>query len=172
MMETARVGRVPSIGPEYNTFLYATIGADPSGAALSVLSAMARMNLDPWQEAAKLAELPGKTAAGRLASLIAALPGRSSVADEPGLLAAQLVKLLPQQSHLSLPLPQQSRLDLPPYLLHVAKALSSKGAIYVVLLLIALALGARWFVAERSPVARVQTSTSDAASTRNVPLSH
>lgn len=170
MIETARAARVPSVGPEYNAFLYATIGADPSGSELTVLSAMARMNLDPWQEAAKLADLPAKAAAGKLASLIAALPGGPSIPDEPGQIAARLIKLLPQQSRLSLPLPQQSRLNLPPYLLSAARVLSSKGAMYVVLLLIALTLGAKWFVTNKPPIANVQTSTSEAP--RSVPLSH
>jgi hypothetical protein len=172
MVEFPSPHRVQRIGPEYNTFLYATIGADPSGSELSVLSAMARMNLDPWQEAAKLAALSAKAAAGRLTLMIAALPDGASVADDPGLVAARLIKLLPQQSHHSLPPPQQNRLNLPPQLLTAAKALSSKSALYVVLLLIGLALGAKWFVANRAPVAHVQTSTSEAAPTRNVPLGH
>lgn len=172
MVEFVRSPRVPSIGPEYNTFLYATIGADPGGSALSVLSAMARMNLDPWQEAAKLAELPGKAAAGRLATLIAALPGGPSVADEPGIIAARLIKLLPQQGRLNLPLPQQNRFNLSPQLLAAIKTLSSTRVMYVILVLIGLTLGAKWFVANKPPIANVQTPTSESASPRNVPLSH
>jgi hypothetical protein len=42
---------------------------------LSVLSALARLNLDPWHEAAELSDLPKDTAAQRLAALIALLPG-------------------------------------------------------------------------------------------------
>jgi hypothetical protein len=168
MIETAR--RVPSIGPEYNAFLYATIGTDPSGSELTVLSAMARMNMDPWHEAAVLADMPAKAAAGKLAALIAALPGTPSTPDESGLIAARLIKLLPQQSRVSLPRPQQSRLDLPPYLLSAVRVLSSKSAMYVVLVLIGLTLGAKWFVTNKPPVANVQTSTSEAP--RNAPLSH
>ena len=151
MVEMTRAARVPSIGPEYNTFLYATIGAEANGTSLSVLSAMARMNLDPWQEAASLAELPGKAAARRLAALIAALPSGQSAPDEPGTIAARLVKLLPQQGQTSLPLPQQSRVGVPPFLLGFIKASSSKIAIYVIVVLIALTLGAEWFVANRPP---------------------
>ncbi len=172
MVELARAPRVPSIGQEYNTFLYATIGADPSGSALTVLSAMARMNIDPWQEAAKLAELPGKAAAGKLASLIAALPGRPSIPDEPGLIAARLIKLLPQQSRLSLPIPQQNRLNLSPQLLAVIKTLSSTRVMYVILVLIGLTLGAKWFVSNKPPTANIQTSTSETTAPRNVPLGH
>lgn len=163
MVEMPRAGRVASIGPEYNNFLYATIGAEANGSSLSVLSAMARMNLDPWREAASLAELPGKAATSRLATLIAALPVGPSVPDEPGIVAARLVKLLPQQSGIALPLPQQNRLNVPPFLLGVIKASSSKAALYVVLLLIALAFGAQWFVASRPPPANAANVSATTA---------
>jgi hypothetical protein len=166
MVEMPRAGRVANIGPEYNNFLYATIGAEANGSSLSVLSAMARMNLDPWREAASLAELPGKAAVSRLATLIAALPAGPSAPDEPGVTAARLIKLLPQQSRIALPLPQQSRLNAPPFLLGVIKALSSKAAIYVVLLLIALAFAAQWFVASKPPPANA-TNVSATTAPRN-----
>lgn len=170
MAEIAHAVRVANVGPEYNNFLYATIGADRNGMLLSVLSAMARMNLDPWQEAASLAELPGKAAASRLTSLIAAIPAGPSVSDEPGLIAARLIKLLPKHGRISQPPPQES--NLPPYLINVGKALSSKGAMYVVLLLIAFTLGAKWFFANKPPIANLQTSVSETSSPQRVPLSH
>ena len=50
--------------------------------ALSVLSAFARRNVDPWQEAARLSQLPRDVATGELCSLIAEFssgaPGRAS----------------------------------------------------------------------------------------------
>jgi hypothetical protein len=173
MVEMARAARIPSIRAEYNDFLYATIGAEANGTSLSVLSAMARMNLDPWREAASLAELPGKAAANRLASLIAALPGRPSAPDESGMTAARLIKLLPQHGLLSPALPQPHRLSIPPYLLGVIKVLSSRGAIYVVMLLIALTLGAQWFAARRPPPAvNAQPPVSETTARPDVPLSH
>ena len=44
--------------PEFDDFLYAPIGADEGEMPLSVLSALARSDLDPWQEAAELSDLP------------------------------------------------------------------------------------------------------------------
>jgi hypothetical protein len=41
----------PLIGPEFDEFLRASIGEDRNGTGLSVLSAFARLNVDPWQEA-------------------------------------------------------------------------------------------------------------------------
>jgi len=172
MVEITRAAQVPRNGPEYSAFLYATICADANENPLSVLSAMARMNLDPWQEAANLAGLPVKAAASRLASLIVALPNRPPMQDEAGLVAARLITLLPQRGRPVPQLPQESRPSVPPYLQGVIKALSSKGAIYVILLLIVLTLGAKWFVASRAPTATAQTPVSETTVRPEVPLSH
>jgi hypothetical protein len=61
-------------GSEFDDFLLAPIGEDNGGMLLSVLSALARLDVDPWEEAARLAELPGDKATRKLAALIAALP--------------------------------------------------------------------------------------------------
>ena len=62
---------------------------------VSVLSGLARSDLDPWLEAAKLAELPGKSAVERLASLIETLPGRVWAQPEARAVATRLIALLP-----------------------------------------------------------------------------
>ena len=81
---------------EFDEFLYAAIGADRNESPLSVLSALARLNLDPWQEAAELSELPKGIAAARLKRLIARLPrGRWDEADL-GAIADRLIALLPR----------------------------------------------------------------------------
>ena len=61
---------------------------------LSVLSALARLEVDPQQEAAKLARLPRPTAAETLASLIALLPHEPSMHRDPETIAARLVAFL------------------------------------------------------------------------------
>jgi hypothetical protein len=43
---------------EFDDFLYAPIVEGGNGMVLSVLSALARVNVDPWDEAARLARLP------------------------------------------------------------------------------------------------------------------
>ena len=80
---------------EFDEFLFEQIGEDGNGTLLSVLSALARLDLDPWQEAAELAQLPGEPATLRLASLITALPEGSMVQLDPGTAAARLITLLP-----------------------------------------------------------------------------
>ena len=65
---------------------------------LSVVSALARLNVDPWEEAKELAQLPGEMARQRLASLIAALPEVPSVHRDSETIAARLIALLPSQA--------------------------------------------------------------------------
>jgi hypothetical protein len=62
---------------------------------LTVVSALARLDLDPWQEAAKFAAMPRETATQRLASMIASVPDELSARREPGMIAARLIALLP-----------------------------------------------------------------------------
>ena len=95
---------VSFFGSEFNDFLYAPIGAETTGMPLSVLSALARLNVDPWGEAAELSKLPKDTATQRLASLIARLPvGRWAQAD-CGEIADRLIELLPRRSSSKAPL--------------------------------------------------------------------
>jgi hypothetical protein len=84
-----------SLASDYDAFLFAPIGEDGNGMPLSVLSALARQDVDPWREAAQLALLPGVQATQRLSLRIEALPGRSSAIVDPAALAARLLKLLP-----------------------------------------------------------------------------
>ena len=71
------------LGSEFDDFLFAPIGEDRNDMPLSVLSALARLDIDPWHEAAELARLPRETATQRLASLIAALPDGPCGASRP-----------------------------------------------------------------------------------------
>jgi hypothetical protein len=83
--------------PEFDDFLYAAIGADRNEMPLTVLSALSRLDVDPWAEAAELSELPKDTAAQRLASLIARLPGGRWAQDAKAI-ADRLIELLPRRS--------------------------------------------------------------------------
>jgi hypothetical protein len=82
--------------PEFDSFLFCSLGEDQNGMEVSVLSGLARSDLDPWHEAAKLADLPRKTAIERLAAIIEALPGKVLAHTEAQAVAMRLVKLLPQ----------------------------------------------------------------------------
>jgi hypothetical protein len=84
-------------GSEFDAFLYEPIGEEHNGMLLSVLSALARRNLDPWDEAARLAQLPDEAARGFLTSLLAALPEGPRQRTDPAALADRLISLLPKR---------------------------------------------------------------------------
>ncbi len=86
----------PLIGAEFDKFLGAPIGAGRNGTPLTVLSALARLDVDPWQEAASLARMPRDTAATRLTALIVALPDEPTKDIPAKTIAADLVALLPK----------------------------------------------------------------------------
>jgi hypothetical protein len=86
----------PLIGPEFDQFLGASIGEDRNGTGLSVLSALARLDVDPWKEATSLARMPREAAAMRLTELIEALPLAPASAIPSRMSAANLVALLPK----------------------------------------------------------------------------
>jgi hypothetical protein len=99
----ARSSSYSQLGSEFDAFLFSPIGEERNGMLLSVLSALARLNVDPWQEAATLALLPGETATQRLATLIAALPDEPSAHRDPGTIAARLIALLPRRAESNTP---------------------------------------------------------------------
>jgi hypothetical protein len=86
-----------SRGSEFDAFLLAPIGDDNNGMQLSVLSALARLDLDAWDEAAALALLPSEAATRKLSALIAALPAGPTVRPEAATIAARLIPLLPRR---------------------------------------------------------------------------
>jgi hypothetical protein len=86
---------VSRLGSEFDAFLFALIGEDRNGMPLSVVSVLARRDLDPWHEAASLARLPAETAAGKLAALLRAIPDPALKQMNLGATAARLIALLP-----------------------------------------------------------------------------
>ena len=84
-----------AIESRFETFLYAEVREDPGGAPLTVLSILARLDIDPWEEAARLAQLPGEVAAQALAGLISTLPKGSATPPDSGTIATRLITLLP-----------------------------------------------------------------------------
>jgi hypothetical protein len=71
---------VSILGTEFDDFLFAPIGEDRNDTPLSVLSVLARLDIDPWQEADKLARLPGEACLRVQSSKLYHLGFRSSIA--------------------------------------------------------------------------------------------
>ena len=68
---------LPMGHPEFDAFLSAPVGEDADGVGLSVMSALARLGLDPWSEAARLSDLPRDAAVAALALTLGKLPAGS-----------------------------------------------------------------------------------------------
>ena len=96
----------PLIGPEFDEFLCALVGEDRNATGLSVLSALARLKVDPWQEAASLARMPRAAAVLRLTALIEELPDEWAGVIPAKTSAADLVALLPRANNFNVGLPQ------------------------------------------------------------------
>jgi hypothetical protein len=95
-VEMGRSAAVVQLGSEFDSFLFAPVGDENNGMVLSVLSALARLGVDPWREAADLARMPRAAANQRLTALIAALPDAPATWLPPGTIADRLLALLPR----------------------------------------------------------------------------
>jgi hypothetical protein len=147
------------LGTEFNRFLFASISEDRNERQLSVVSVLARMNLDPWLEAAQLSQSPKDIAARRLAGLIAALPDGPPAHANPGPNAMRLIALLPSRDDLAIPSSEA--------LLAVVAAPKYRGAILLMMMMMMMmffVLGILFFAAnghapEKGNVVQDQPST-------------
>lgn len=98
---------------EFDDFLYAPIGADNNGSPLSVLSALARLNLDPWRVAAELSGMSKDLSAARLEKLIDRLPRGQWGEASSGTIADRLIALLPRDPGSSMPSEKIHQQDMP-----------------------------------------------------------
>jgi hypothetical protein len=80
----------------YDAFLFAPVCEDRNGMRVSVLSALARTDVDPWEEAGRLATMPRAAAARLLASSLDLVFDKARIPAGAGAIAARLVRLLPQ----------------------------------------------------------------------------
>jgi hypothetical protein len=97
-LHMTRSAAAVQLSSEFNEFLFAPTAEDRHGMPLSVLSALARLGIDPWQEAAKLSGLSREAAIQRLTGLIAELPGGTSAHSGPATNVACLIGLLPRRA--------------------------------------------------------------------------
>jgi hypothetical protein len=102
------------LSTEFNGFLFASIGADATGTYLTVISALARLDLDPWTEAASLARMPGSLATQKLAELVSRFPEIPRVRVDSANIAARLTALLPASARSRIPVPGFAVQALPP----------------------------------------------------------
>jgi len=132
---------VNRLGSEFDDFLFAPIRDEGNGMLLSVISAFARLDLDPWQEAIKLARLPEKAATERLMSLIAALPDGLSAHQAPETIAERLIALLPRRI--------SSDIASSKTLFGAGEATKFRGGIYMYVVFFVFMLVAQWIAASQ-----------------------
>ncbi len=136
---------IPPLGSEFNDFLFALVGEDRNGMPLSVVSVLARMELDPWVEAAALAKLPAEAAARKLAVWLDALPDPTLKPASPDTRAARLIGLLPRRTSRGSPPPVAATGAV------VAAHPWSLTKVILVAIYIVLSLGFQFFIARREP---------------------
>ena len=84
-------------GREFERFLYASVGEDQNGSIVTVLSTLARLDLDPWEEAAELAALGREAARLRLGLRLSKFRDVPELARNHGSVARELARLLPER---------------------------------------------------------------------------
>ena len=99
---------VSYLTPQFDDFLFARINEDSEATPLSVLSVLARLGVDPWEEAAKLARLERVSAAKRLVEFIAATPGAPTAYLSAKTVSDRLIDLLPSSAGVTIQ-PRQER---------------------------------------------------------------
>lgn len=129
---------------DFDAFLFASIGEDSSGIPVSLLTVLARLDIDPWEEAASLAQLPIDAARERLAFLLATMPnGREP--DESVTIATRLVALLHQA-----PASQVRSTETPVLRAVAAQPGRIRPQIYLLIALVIMLVW-QWAVASRQP---------------------
>jgi hypothetical protein len=164
MPELIHAAPVSALAAEFDDFLFASIGEERNGMLLSVVSALARLNIDPWQEAANLAQLPGTTATRRLISLIAALPDKPVTRLDPGANAARLIAHLPRRvgSNAAPAEPLRS--------VNIPAAMQSQTVRYMALILMVV-LGSLGIAGGQRLAGRINNADAPASSTVIPPMS-
>jgi hypothetical protein len=148
---------IPPLGPEFNNFLFALVGEDRNGMPLSVVSVLARMDLDPWVEAASLADLPAETAARKLASWLDALSDPALKPASPDTRAVRLIALLPRRATPNSP----PRLDRAGAVAAARPHALTKTILVAIYLVLSLVI--QLVVARREPPARPELPHAPAA---------
>ena len=142
---------------EFDDFLCAPIGDETNGMVLSVISALARLDFDPWLEAASLARMPQQAAIERMTALISALPDTTPASREPQAVATRLIALLPRP--VASNAPKQAALR--------ARNQATKTRIIVFLILMAFLLSVQFSM--RSRQSSIQADNSRASDSSIAP---
>jgi hypothetical protein len=137
----------------FDAFLYAAIDDDPNGMPLTVLSALARADLDPWHEANYLLQLGPDAAIQKFASFIRTLPQGTTPRVDADAIATRLIGLLGRSpaakvqsgSRLIGEVPSAGGYGAPPPAAMEAKPHAFVHYLLFYLLFVAVLIGSQWF---------------------------
>jgi hypothetical protein len=164
MVEMSRARKPDFLGAEFNEFLFAPICVDARGTSLTVVSALARLDLDPWAEAAKLTRLPGGIATQNLAKIISQCPEIPSARIDTPVIAARLISLLPGRIRSNIATPQIPAPNLP----HAAHVLLAPRFVFLLLFITMAVLFGTKFVMAQFHSAKIQSDSQVAAATSEI----
>jgi hypothetical protein len=89
---------------DFHKFLYSVIREEECGTSLTVLSLLARHDMDPWEAAEQLTRAPWGVAAEQLSLLIATRPSETASPQVPDAIAIDLITKLPHSSLVQRPI--------------------------------------------------------------------
>lgn len=148
---------------QFDDFLFAPICQEQNGMPLTVLSALARLDVDPWHEAARLAKMSTESATERMRSLIAALPEETSAHANADAIAARLIGLLPPRQVIAGPMSTAIIFGNP--------GMAVRYRVIAFLILMALLLGPQLLVRSAQPPAPVDSVAGTASNIISSPSS-
>jgi len=151
------------LGPEFNEFLFEPIGVDQFGRPLSVVSALARLDLDAWAEASKLALMPKDIAAEKLSAFIRRCTEFPQAVRDSHKIAERLVVLLPTRATLAR---QQAEAPIAP-----GQATQSGRSAMVFLLVMVVLVGAQLLTPRMHPPASPSAAPAAAGTAEPLILS-
>lgn len=103
-------------------FLAAPLWDEPDGNPLSVMSAFARLGLEPWAEAERLQHLPHRGAESALALSLSRLPLIGMELPDYSSISARLIDLLPERRVSAIGLPSDKPSDIHGWLFLIVAA--------------------------------------------------
>ncbi len=86
------------LNPKFDKFLQSYVGEDRGGDGITVLSMLARLGVDPWQEASELAAMSEASARQRLDALMARFTGVPFWVPSRNDVVLRLIAILPRGS--------------------------------------------------------------------------
>ncbi|MCK1626770.1 hypothetical protein IVA98_27175 [Bradyrhizobium sp. 160] len=88
----------------YDDFLYAVICEDRNGTQVSVISALTRLDVDPWAEATRLETMKETDAKARLMAMLDRASAQNWNSSQKDAVARRLIELLPSPERDSFPI--------------------------------------------------------------------